>query len=173
MIATHVLDLHITRQTPHLQHEVLPIEQLKRFIAYARASCHPTLDPEAAEELQNQYVLIRDAVRQRSVSGAAAPIPITVRQLEAIVRISESLAKQELSPHATRTHVQEAIRLFNVSTLDAASSGIASAENLPAEVMQEIVAAENLLKVFIFYVLVFLFDIKKKCFSADWLLDRK
>jgi DNA replication licensing factor MCM5 len=107
-----------------LQHEVLPIEQLKRFIAYARASCHPTLEQEAAEELQNQfcfvfvccfffcfnvllrYVLIRDAVRQRSVVGAAAPIPITVRQLEAIVRISEALAKQELSPNATRTHVQ-------------------------------------------------------------------
>jgi hypothetical protein len=33
-----------------------------------------------------------------------------------------------------------------VSTLDAASSGVASAENLPAELMQEIVAAENLLK---------------------------
>lgn len=55
VIATHVLDLHITRLTPHLQHEVLPIDQLKRFIAYARASCHPTLDPEAAEELQNQF----------------------------------------------------------------------------------------------------------------------
>lgn len=62
-----------------------------------------------------RYVLIRDAVRQRSVVGAAAPIPITVRQLEAIVRISEALAKQELSPTANKGHVQEAIRLFNVT----------------------------------------------------------
>ncbi len=146
VIATHVINLHITRQTPHLEHETIPIDLLKRFIAYARANCHPRLEEEAAEELQNQYVMIRDSVRQRGVTGTAAPIPITVRQLEAIVRISEALAKQELSPVATRMHVQEAIRLFNVSTLDAASSGVASAENLPAELMQEIVAAENLLK---------------------------
>jgi DNA replication licensing factor MCM5 len=146
VIATHVLDLHITRHTPHQDRDTIPIDTLKRYIAYARAHCHPRLQEEAAEELQNQYVMIRDAVRQRSVDGAAAPIPITVRQLEAIVRISEALAKQELSPVATKAHVQEAIRLFNVSTLDAASSGIASAENLPAELMQEIVSAENQLK---------------------------
>lgn len=126
--------------------------------------CQPRLADDAAEELQNQYVLMRDSVRQRNMnSTSAAPIPITVRQLEglvtswwhclscslchlALVRIAEALAKQELSPVATKLHVQEAIRLFRVSTLDAASSGIASAENLTPELMQEIVSAENLLR---------------------------
>lgn len=46
------------------------------------------------------------------------------RQLEAIVRISESLAKMTLSPEATADHVNEAIRLFRASTLDAAKSGL-------------------------------------------------
>ena len=41
-------------------------------------------------------------------------IPITVRQLEAVVRISESLAKMELKPFATDAHVDEAIRIFQV-----------------------------------------------------------
>ncbi len=50
-------------------------------------------------------------------------IPITVRQLEAIVRISESLAKMSLARLATPDHVQEAIRLFKVATLNAAGSG--------------------------------------------------
>ena len=69
-------------------------------------------------------MLIRDSVRQKNVNvKGASPIPITVRQLEAIVRISEALAKQELSPVATKMHVQEAIRLFSVSTLDTASNG--------------------------------------------------
>ncbi len=45
------------------------------------------------------------------------------RQLEAIVRISESLAKMTLSPHATEEHVDEAIRLFNHSTMSAIQSG--------------------------------------------------
>lgn len=50
-------------------------------------------------------------------------IPITVRQLEAIIRISEALAKMQLQPFATEIHVNEALRLFQVSTLDAAMSG--------------------------------------------------
>jgi len=43
--------------------------------------------------------------------------------LEAIIRISESLAKMRLSPFATNADVDEALRLFQVSTLDAAMSG--------------------------------------------------
>lgn len=50
-------------------------------------------------------------------------IPITVRQLEAIIRITESLAKMQLLPFATEAHLNEALRLFQVSTLDAAMSG--------------------------------------------------
>ncbi|KAJ1672427.1 minichromosome maintenance protein 5 [Spiromyces aspiralis] len=44
-------------------------------------------------------------------------------QLEAIIRISESLAKMTLSPVATVDHVEEAIRLFRASTMDAVQSG--------------------------------------------------
>ena len=50
-------------------------------------------------------------------------IPITVRQLEAVIRITESLAKMRLVPFATEQHVDEALRLFQVSTLEAAMSG--------------------------------------------------
>lgn len=45
------------------------------------------------------------------------------RQLEAIIRIAESLAKMQLQPFATETHINEALRLFQVSTLNAAMSG--------------------------------------------------
>lgn len=50
-------------------------------------------------------------------------IPITVRQLEAIIRISESLAKLALSPQVQEGHVDEALRLFKFSTMDAIQSG--------------------------------------------------
>ena len=46
-----------------------------------------------------------------------------MRQLEAIVRITESLAKLTLSPVATEEHVDEAIRLFLCSTMDAVNQG--------------------------------------------------
>jgi len=56
-------------------------------------------------------------------ANTRSSIPITVRQLEAIVRITESLAKLTLSPVATEEHVDEAIRLFLCSTMDAVNQG--------------------------------------------------
>ena len=56
-------------------------------------------------------------------ANTRSSIPITVRQLEAIVRITESLAKLTLSPVATEQHVDEAIRLFLCSTMDAVNQG--------------------------------------------------
>ena len=44
-------------------------------------------------------------------------IPITVRQLEAVVRLSEALAKMELQPFATERHVDESLRLFQVCSV--------------------------------------------------------
>jgi DNA replication licensing factor MCM5 len=58
-----------------------------------------------------------------SNSNTRSSIPITVRQLEAIIRITESLAKLTLSPIATEEHVDEAIRLFLASTMDAVTQG--------------------------------------------------
>jgi hypothetical protein len=51
-------------------------------------------------------------------------VPITVRQLEAIVRISESLARMQLVVQATEAHVRFAIDLFKTSTMDAVRSGV-------------------------------------------------
>ncbi len=48
--------------------------------------------------------------------GGSQTVPITVRQLEALVRISESLAKMHLRPEVTQDDVREAIRLFQAST---------------------------------------------------------
>jgi len=42
-------------------------------------------------------------------------IPITVRQLEAIIRLSEALAKMTLSNTVHVEHVREAHRLFQVA----------------------------------------------------------
>lgn len=44
------------------------------------------------------------------------------------MRIAESLGKMKLQPFATEADVEEALRLFQVSTLDAAMSGSLSGE---------------------------------------------
>ena len=67
---------------------------------------------------------IRRQVHTAELSAnARSSIPITVRQLEAIIRITESLAKLSLSPIASEAHVDEAIRLFLASTMDAVTQG--------------------------------------------------
>lgn len=43
--------------------------------------------------------------------------------MEAVVRISESIAKMRLNPFAGDSDVNEALRLFNVSTMSAAMTG--------------------------------------------------
>ena len=60
----------------------------------------------------------------RENTGAAPVVPITVRQLEAVVRIAESLARMQLVPTATEAHVRRALDLFTVSTMDAVRSGV-------------------------------------------------
>jgi DNA replication licensing factor MCM5 len=49
-----------------------------------------------------------------------------VRQLEAIIRISEAIAKIYLEGIVQVKHVEEAHRLFRISTLNAANSGMQS-----------------------------------------------
>merc|ERR550539_1336105 len=102
----------------------LSLNFLKKYINFARSRCGPRLGPEAAEFIKNKYVMMRSStLEQEEATGKRTAIPITVRQLEAIVRISESLAKMELQPFAVNRHVDEALRLFHVSTMDAALSG--------------------------------------------------
>ena len=48
--------------------------------------------------------------------------------MEAIIRISESMAKMRLEPFASESDVDEALRLFTVSTLSAAMSGSLAGE---------------------------------------------
>lgn len=106
--------------------------------------CAPRLSPEAAEKLSSHFVSIRRQVHAAEISAnARSSIPITIRQLEAIVRISESLAKLALSPVATEEHVDEAIRLFLASTMDAVTQGEGQGSK---ELMDEVNKVEDELR---------------------------
>jgi DNA replication licensing factor MCM5 len=148
-IASHIIKVHASGAAASSKNtEASEGENwLKRYIEYCRATCKPRLSEKAAEMLQNKYVEIRQKMRQQAhETGRAAAIPITVRQLEAIIRLSESLAKMRLTSVATPEHVEEAFRLFNVSTVDAARSGINEHLNLSPEIANEIKQAEAQIK---------------------------
>ncbi|XP_063283069.1 DNA replication licensing factor MCM5 [Pelobates fuscus] len=124
-LAKHVMNVHLSARTQMNAVEgEIELSTLKKFIAYCRMKCGPRLSAESAEKLKNRYVLMRNGAREHErESEKRSSIPITVRQLEAVVRIAESLSKMKLQPFATETDVDEALRLFQVSTLDAATSG--------------------------------------------------
>jgi len=140
-LAKHVMQVHMNAAADTAAEGELSLAFLKKYIAYCRSRCGPRLEQAAAEKLKNKYVLMRNSSREIEEEGEKRlAIPITVRQLEAIVRISESLAKMELQPFATDAHVDEAIRIFQVSTLSAAQSGdLQGAEGFTTEEDQELI----------------------------------
>ncbi|ORZ02330.1 MCM2/3/5 family-domain-containing protein [Syncephalastrum racemosum] len=123
-IARHVLNVHINQQVQDIAMGEIDLEKMKSYISYCKTRCAPRLTPAAADVLSSHFVAIRKEVKESERNtDMRSTIPITVRQLEAIIRISESLAKISLSPVATEEHVAEAIRLFKFSTMDAVQSG--------------------------------------------------
>ncbi|KAH7318483.1 DNA replication licensing factor mcm5 [Stachybotrys elegans] len=124
-IAKHVMGIHMDgRGAEEVAESEIPVDKMKRYITYCKTRCAPRLSPEAAEKLSSHFVSIRRQVHAAEIeANTRSSIPITVRQLEAIVRITESLAKLSLSPIATEEHVDEAIRLFLCSTMDAVNQG--------------------------------------------------
>merc|ERR1712226_51621 len=132
-LARHVMGMHINNGMANRgrkdknsmdDKEELDINTLKRFICYCRSKCGPRLDDSGCEKLSNRYCQMRSgAGDMERETGKRGAIPLTVRQLEAVIRISESQAKMKLKSFAGEDEVDEALRLFQVSTLDAAMSG--------------------------------------------------
>ncbi|KAK3297487.1 MCM2/3/5 family-domain-containing protein [Chaetomium fimeti] len=124
-IAKHVMGIHMGgRGVEERIESEIPVDKMRRYISYCRSRCAPRLSDAAAEKLSSHFVAIRKQVHAAELeANTRSSIPITVRQLEAIVRITESLAKLALSPVATEEHVDEAIRLFLCSTMDAVNQG--------------------------------------------------
>ena len=122
-LAKHVMGVHVNALAGANvadngggeQEGELSLAFIKKYVAFARSRCGPRLSKEAGEKLQNRYVLMRNSTKEaEDDSQKRLAIPITVRQLEAIIRISESLAKMQLQPFAVERHVDEALRLFQV-----------------------------------------------------------
>ncbi len=78
---------------------------LKKYVAHAR-TVRPRLSDEALSVLEDFYVRVR-----RQGEEPDAPVPITARQLEALVRLSEAAARARLSETVRPEDAQRAIRI--------------------------------------------------------------
>jgi replicative DNA helicase Mcm len=108
-IATHVLEEH----TQNTIRDVIDPKLLRKYISYAKQKMKPKLTDEAVEEIKSFYVNLRNqSVRTDS---DIKPIPITARQLEGIIRLSEACARIRLSDKVKKEDAKKAIDLLKVS----------------------------------------------------------
>jgi replicative DNA helicase Mcm len=108
MIAEHILMSTIDKKKTIAN---LSSDFIKKYIAYAKEKVNPVMTIDAKNIIQEFYVSMRNAVSDEEESGAKS-IPITARQLEAIIRLSEAYAKIELSNIIEKKHAQRAIDMI-------------------------------------------------------------
>jgi replicative DNA helicase Mcm len=101
-LAKHILTIH---KENNVNYEIEP-ELLRKYIAYARKNANPKLTDEANEVLEEFYVSMRSGAVEEE-----APVPITARQLEAIIRLAEASAKIRLKEYVEPEDAEKAIKL--------------------------------------------------------------
>lgn len=119
MLAQHLVGLYY--ETPNVVEPPLDHSLLRDYIAYARENIHPELSDLASRELIAAYIEMRRGGSGSSSGGRGRTITATPRQLESLIRLSESLARMRYSRVVTREYVQEAVRLMKVATQAAAT----------------------------------------------------
>ncbi len=146
-MASHILKLH---QKPDMYEPEIPTEFLRKYIAYAKQKITPVINNEALLEIKDFYL------RMRSSGGTEEgikAIPISARQLEALVRLTEASAKLRLSNEATREDARKSIELveyclmqvgFDKETgkidIDRIATGISASQRSNIIVIKEIIA---------------------------------
>ncbi len=101
-LADHILKIH---KENTIDYEIEP-ELLRKYIAYARKNANPALTEEANNVLREFYVNTRNSNPEEQ--GA---VPITARQLEAIIRLAEASAKIKLKDTVDKEDAEKAVRL--------------------------------------------------------------
>jgi replicative DNA helicase Mcm len=126
-IANHILKAHSIGELIQ-QHRKNPIEgvdddyiteQLKpvtpaidptlfrKYVAYAKRTCYPILSEEAKTALIAYYMNLRD------IADSSKPVPVTARQLEALVRLAEASARVRLSPKIEQADAERVIKIVD------------------------------------------------------------
>ncbi|CAD5243543.1 LAGLIDADG family homing endonuclease [Thermococcus camini] len=109
-IAEHILK--VRRGEAEVVTPKIPYDLLKKYIAYARKNVHPVLSREAMDEIKRYYVRMRKGFKRSGEEEGVQPIPVTARQLEALIRLSEAHARMRLSETVTREDARAAIQII-------------------------------------------------------------
>jgi replicative DNA helicase Mcm len=104
-MAYHLLKLHRGNKI----NSCIDPKLLKKYILFAREEIKPKLTDEAIEMIQEFYIRIRQSLDEELA------IPVTVRQLESLIKLSEAHVKIRLSEQVTISDVKRVIGLYGRS----------------------------------------------------------
>lgn len=90
----------------------IPHELLRKNLAYARRYVTPKLTKGACSVLLDFYVELRQKTRYKESA------PITLRQLESLMRLTEARAKVELREEATELDAKDVVAIMRSSMVD-------------------------------------------------------
>jgi replicative DNA helicase Mcm len=85
---------------------VIDPDLMRKYIAFSKRNCFPTMTDEAREAIRDFYVDLRSKGTDED-----APVPVTARKLEALVRLSEASARVRLSD---RVEEEDATRVIEI-----------------------------------------------------------
>uniref|UniRef100_A0A182PM87 DNA replication licensing factor MCM2 n=1 Tax=Anopheles epiroticus TaxID=199890 RepID=A0A182PM87_9DIPT len=91
----------------------IPQDLLKKYIVYAKENVHPKLSNMDQDKIANMY----SQLRQESLSTGS--LPITVRHIESVIRMSEAHARMHLRDTVQDVDVNMAIRMMLESFIEA------------------------------------------------------
>ena len=92
---------------------------LRKYLIYSKKYCHPKLKEIDKEKVSQFYSDIR---RESSVAGG---IPIAVRHIESVLRMSEAFAKMHLREYVRSNDIDAAIEMLLDSFLQSQKTSIA------------------------------------------------
>jgi len=98
--------------------EMIPQDVLRKYLIYAKQRCHPKIQSVDQEKMSRMYSDLR---RESLATGS---IPITVRHIEAIIRLAESHARMHLRSIVTADDFNMATRVALESFVNTQKMGI-------------------------------------------------
>ena len=112
-IAEHILKVHSREKESIIP--ILSTDDIRKYAIYSKKMIKGiTLTEEAKNRLLEFYVSIRKKGEEKNT-----PIPITARQLESLIRLSEARARMRLSDKVIVEDVEDIIQLYMKSIEDA------------------------------------------------------
>ncbi|MCD6211074.1 MAG: minichromosome maintenance protein MCM [Methanophagales archaeon] len=99
----------------HFEHAVAamkpPIESdlLRKYVAWSKRNVFPVMSEGARQRFLEFYI----GLRRQGYEDEEAPVPVTARQLEALIRLGEARARARLSDEITE---EDADRVINIVT---------------------------------------------------------